>query len=149
MTEIIRKVGTIKNGVVIDHITNGKGLEISKILKLDQFFEFVVIAQNLNSNKLGKKDLIKIEGKELTIDELNKIALITKSPTINIIRDQKIFLKKKVEIPKTVDNILICNNPNCISNTENINSKFYNIDLEKIDLVCHYCEKKQNEIKIK
>jgi aspartate carbamoyltransferase regulatory subunit len=82
MTEITRKVGTIKNGVVIDHITNGKGLEISKILKLDQFFEFVVIAQNLNSNKLGKKDLIKIEGKELTIDELNKIALITKSPTI-------------------------------------------------------------------
>jgi len=149
MTEIIRKVGTIKNGVVIDHITNGKALEISKILKLDQFFEFVVIAQNLNSNKLGKKDLIKIEGKELTIDELNKIALITKSPTINIIRDQKIFLKKKVEIPKTVDNILICNNPNCISNTENINSKFHNIDLEKIDLICHYCEKKQNEIKIK
>lgn len=149
MTEITRKVGTITNGVVIDHITNGKALEISKILGLDQFLEFVVIAQNLNSTKFGKKDLIKIEGKELTIDELNKIALITKSPTINIIRDSKIFEKKKVEPAKIIENLLICNNPNCISNQEKIKSKFYNTGLDKIDLVCHYCEKKQNEIKIK
>jgi aspartate carbamoyltransferase regulatory subunit len=145
-----RKVGTINNGVVIDHITSGKGTEISKILALDSLKSFVVIASNLDSKKSEKKDLIKIEGKELSKEELNKIALISKHSTINIIRNGEIFSKYKVQIPEIIENILICNNPNCISNIEKIKSKFTSTtDKEKTTLVCHYCEKKQNEIKIK
>lgn len=145
-----RKVGTINNGVVIDHILSGKGTEISKILSLDNLGEFVVIASNLESKKSKKKDLIKIEGKELSQEELNKIALISKDSTINIIRNGEVYKKYKVQIPDTIENILICNNPYCISNSEKIKSKFLSrIEKNKTILVCHYCEKKQNEIKIK
>lgn len=145
-----RKVGTINNGVVVDHITPGKGTEISKILGLDSLGEFVVIASNLDSKKSGKKDLIKIEGKELSQEELNKIALISKDSTINIIRNGEVYKKYKVEIPETVENILVCNNPYCISNIEKIKSKFTSTTQKNnTTLKCHYCEKKQNEIKIK
>jgi len=144
-----RKVGTINNGVVVDHITPGKGTEISKILGLDSLGEFVVIASNLESKKSGKKDLIKIEGKELSQEELNKIALISKDSTINIIRNSSVFKKYPVVVPDIVENILMCNNPYCISNNEKISSKFYCLDKSKVTLKCHYCEKKQNEIKIK
>lgn len=145
-----RKVGTINNGVVVDHITSGKGTEISKILGLDSLEEFVVIASNLESKKSGKKDLIKIEGKELSQEELNKIALISKDSTINIIRNGEVYKKYKVEIPETIENILVCNNPYCISNVEKIKSKFTSTTQKNnTTLKCHYCEKKQNEIKIK
>jgi aspartate carbamoyltransferase regulatory subunit len=109
----------------------------------------VVIANNLESKKTGKKDLIKIENKELSQEELNKIALISKDSTINIIRNSSVFKKYPVVVPDIVENILMCNNPNCISNNEKISSKFYCLDKSKVTLKCHYCEKKQNEIKIK
>lgn len=144
-----RKVGTINDGVVIDHIVSGKTNEIARILNLNSLGEFVVIANNLESKKTGKKDLIKIENKELSQEELNKIALISKDSTINIIRNSSVFKKYKVEVPDVVENILMCNNPNCISNNEKISSKFYCLDKSKVTLKCHYCEKKQNEIKIK
>lgn len=144
-----RKVGTINDGVVIDHIVSGKTNEIARILNLNSLGEFVVIANNLESKKTGKKDLIKIENKELSQEELNKIALISKDSTINIIRNSNVFKKYKVEVPDVVENILMCNNPNCISNNEKISSKFYCLDKSKVTLKCHYCEKKQNEIKIK
>jgi len=144
-----RKIGTINDGVVIDHIVSGKANEIARILNLNSLGEFVVIANNLESKKTGKKDLIKIENKELSQEELNKIALISKDSTINIIRNSSVFKKYKVEVPDVVENILVCNNPNCISNNEKISSKFYCLDKSKVTLKCHYCEKKQNEIKIK
>ena len=144
-----RKIGTINDGVVIDHIVSGKANEIARILNLNSLGEFVVIANNLESKKTGKKDLIKIENKELSQEELNKIALISKDSTINIIRNSSVFKKYKVEVPDVVENILMCNNPNCISNNEKISSKFYCLDKSKVTLKCHYCEKKQNEIKIK
>ena len=144
-----RKIGTINDGVVIDHIVSGKANEIARILNLNSLVEFVVIANNLESKKTGKKDLIKIENKELSQEELNKIALISKDSTINIIRNSSVFKKYKVEVPDVVENILVCNNPNCISNNEKISSKFYCLDKSKVTLKWHYCEKKQNEIKIK
>jgi aspartate carbamoyltransferase regulatory subunit len=144
-----RKVGTINDGVVIDHIVSGKANEIARILNLNQLGELVVIANNLESKKTGKKDLIKIENKELSQEELNKIALISKDSTINIIRNSSVFKKYPVVVPDIVENILMCNNPNCISNNEKISSKFYCLDKSKVTLKCHYCEKKQNEIKIK
>jgi aspartate carbamoyltransferase regulatory subunit len=144
-----RKIGTINDGVVIDHIVSGKANEIARILNLNSLGELVVIANNLESKKTGKKDLIKIENKELSQEELNKIALISKDSTINIIRNSSVFKKYKVEVPDVVENILMCNNPNCISNNEKISSKFYCLDKSKVTLKCHYCEKKQNEIKIK
>ena len=144
-----RKVGTINDGVVIDHIVSGKANEIARILNLNQLGELVVIANNLESKKTGKKDLIKIENKELSQEELNKIALISKDSTINIIRNSSVFKKYPVVVPDVVENILMCNNPNCISNNEKISSKFYCLDKNKVTLKCHYCEKKQNEIKIK
>lgn len=143
------KVGTINNGVVIDHIDLGKGKDIYKILNLEKINDFVVIARNLKSNKINKKELLKIEGKELNKEELNKIALICENATINIIKEQKVSLKYKAEIPENIEDILQCNNPNCITNIENIKTKFICLNKNKNKIKCFYCEKNQNHIKIK
>jgi aspartate carbamoyltransferase regulatory subunit len=124
------------------------GAKIFKILNLDELNEFVVVAKNLESKKQNRKDLIKIEGKELNKKELNKIALVSKNATINIIRNKEIYLKYTVQMPENIENILKCNNPNCISNHEKISSKFVCTDKENIILKCSYCEKIQNTIDI-
>lgn len=143
-----KKVGFIINGVAIDHIPAGKAKEISKVLKLHLLSDFVVIATNLESKKQNKKDLIKIEGKTLSKEELNKIALVCKDATINIIKNEKVDVKYQVEIPMIIENILKCNNPNCISNNEKTKSKFFCKDKKKLKIKCHYCEKNQNTIDI-
>lgn len=143
------KVDAIKNGTVIDHITAGKGLEVANILNL-QGNNIVMIGINLNSSKLGKKDIIKIENKELTAEEVNTISLIAPKASLIIIKDFKVKNKEKVHIPRQINNIIKCSNPNCITNLEKVKSKFtvYNEKINKVR--CNYCEKKYNvdEVKI-
>ncbi len=141
-----RKIGYIDNGVAIDHIKKGKAQDIVRILGLDNLADFVVIASNLKSNKCDKKDLIKIESKKLDISELNKIALLSKDATINIIKDGVVTKKWKVNLPDYLEAILKCNNPNCITNHESITTKFKVINKDDVMVKCNYCEKLQKRL---
>lgn len=138
------KVEKIREGTVIDHIPAGYSLSVLRILGITCREGFVVtIACNVPSKKYGKKDIVKIENKELTVEEVNKIALIAPTATINIIKNFEIIKKYKVKTPKEVIGILHCVNPLCITNSERepVVSKFIVISENPIRLRCAFCEK--------
>jgi len=136
------KVEPIKNGTVIDHITANKSLHVLKILGLPNEDINVTIAMNVSSGKAGKKDIVKIEKRELDSSELDQIALLAPKATINIIRDYSVVAKDKVRFMKELKSIIKCNNPNCITNAaEPIESRFNLIKTSPILLRCHYCER--------
>ncbi|BBL62806.1 MAG: aspartate carbamoyltransferase regulatory subunit [Methanobrevibacter arboriphilus] len=136
------KVEPIKNGTVIDHITANKSLHVLKILGLPNEDINVTLAMNVSSGKAGRKDIVKIEKRELDSSELDQIALLAPEATINIIRDYKVVAKDKVRFMKELKSIIRCNNPNCITNAnEPIESRFHLIKTSPILLRCHYCER--------
>lgn len=135
------KVYALKNGTVIDHIPEGKGLDIIDLLNLKQWNKIVTLGIGFSSKRLRKKDLIKIENKELTPQEVNTIAIIAPSATLNIIRNYKITKKAKVEIPAMIEGIIQCPNPACITNHDNVKTKFYKEKGEHLFWRCHYCER--------
>ena len=100
-----------------------------------------MIGGNLLSKKMKKKDIIKIENKELTKEETDSIALVSPSATIIIIKNYKVVKKNKVEVPQKINKHIICPNQNCITNIENVKTKFLLVDKEPIKLKCNYCEK--------
>ena len=141
MTKHELKVKPIENGTVIDHIPANKALQVLKILGLPKEGINVTLAMNVPS-KLGFKDIVKIENREVEHSEIDKISLIAPNATINIIRDYEIVSKKKVESVEVLNGIVKCTNPKCISNTdEPIESKFYLVESDPITLRCHYCER--------
>jgi aspartate carbamoyltransferase regulatory subunit len=132
-------VRLIKDGTVIDHIPPGKGIKIAELLNLFNQDSVVIIGQNLESTKYGKKDIIKVENRFLKSEEYNKISLIAPYATINIIKNYEIVEKKKVVIPDVLEDVALCNNANCISNKEPVPSKLYVISKEPLIVMCHYC----------
>ncbi|MCD4819716.1 MAG: aspartate carbamoyltransferase regulatory subunit [Candidatus Cloacimonetes bacterium] len=144
------KVDAIKNGTVIDHIQAGKGLIIADFLKTGRG-NVMMIGMNLQSKSFGKKDIIKIENKTLTSIEMSSIALISPKATITKIKDFKIEGKKKVELQNEIESLIICPNPKCITNMDEVNSVFYVTQDENNVVRCKYCEKKYSvdEIKIR
>lgn len=143
------KVKSIKNGTVIDHITGNKALSVIRILDLPNEKRTVTIAMNVQSSEMGTKDIVKIEGRELESKEVDKIALIAPSATINIIRDYDIAEKNKVHLLDEISDILECPNPNCITNTdEPVERKFYVISKKPVTLRCYYCERIMEESEI-
>ena len=141
MEEVTLRVSKIRNGTVIDHITSGHALDVVKILGITgKSGNIVTIAMNVPSKRMGKKDVVKIEGRELKAEEVDKIALIAPNATINIIRDYKVVEKKRVQLPKVIKNIVRCANPACISNSnEPVQPTFYVESQEPLYLKCHYC----------
>jgi len=143
------KVKPIRNGTVIDHITANKALSVLKILGLPNEKNTVTIAMNVQSPEMESKDIVKIEGRELAPNEVDKIALIAPNATINIIRDYEIVEKGKVHLSDEVSAILKCPNPNCITNSnEPMITKFYVIEKEPVFLRCYYCERIMEESEI-
>ncbi len=135
------KVLGIKNGTVIDHLPAGTGLAVRQLLKLNGQ-GVCIVAENLFSNKMGKKDMIKIENRELNPEEFNIVALLAPSATITIIKDGDPIKKTKVKIPSKIEGLAICPNPNCITNIENVASRFYIQHRGgEIKMSCYYCEK--------
>ncbi len=134
-------VSAIENGTVIDHIPGKVLFQVVKILNLSEVTDQVTFGTNLDSRKMGKKGIIKVSNKFFRPDEINKIALAAPSATLIIIRNFKIVEKKKVEVPDSVEKIVKCFNPNCITNHENVVTRFSVIDKEELKLKCHYCEK--------
>lgn len=138
------KIKAIENGTVIDHITANKALHILKILGLpDDDVINVTVAMNVSSSETGRKDIVKIENREIDHEELNQIALIAPKATINIIRNFEVIKKDKIILPNTITSIIKCTNKKCITNYENepITSKFKVIETQPPVLRCHYCEK--------
>jgi aspartate carbamoyltransferase regulatory subunit len=139
--ETTLRVSKIKNGTVIDHITGGHALDVVNILGITSGRSGAVsIAMNVPSKRLGIKDIVKVEGRELDACEVDKIALLALHATINIIKNYKVVEKKRVKLPDTLEGIVKCDNPACISNSrEPVQSKFYIEKEEPLHLKCHYC----------
>ncbi len=137
------KITPIEHGTVIDHIKAGQGMKVLRILDLiDRDIDSIVsMAMNVNSSK-GKKDIVKVEGKELKNEEFDKISLISPNATVNIIRDYEVIEKHRVEIPDLAKGIVRCKNKNCITNQrEPVDSEFEVIEEEPVKLRCTYCER--------
>jgi len=134
-------VSKIRNGTVIDHITSGHALDVVKILRITgREKKVITIAINVPSKRFKKKDIVKIEGRELNPQEVHKIALLAPHATINIVRDYKVMEKQRVKLPKVIEDIIKCSNPACISNSnEPVQSKFYVESEDPLILKCHYC----------
>ena len=136
-------VRRIKEGTVIDHIDEGKGLQVLSALRIDgKDGSLITIALNVPSGKFKKKDIIKVENMFLKDDDTNKLAVIVPNATINIIRNYKLAEKRRVALPNEVDRIFRCSNPDCITNsTEHIESVMDVIDKEGRILKCRYCSR--------
>jgi len=141
------KIPLIKNGSVIDHITAGNAVKVLHILGIPKGTSSVVsVAMNVNS-KMGKKDIVKVENRELDPQEVDKIALISPKATINIIRDYKVAKKHKVELPDEVIGLLSCSNPTCVSNArEPVKSRFKVVCKDPPKIKCYYCEREPEDI---
>lgn len=137
------KVEKIKEGTVIDHISSGQALNVLRILGITKEYPTtaVTVAMNVPSSKARRKDIVKIEGRELKSDEVGKISLISPSATINIIREERVFRKKKVTLPEVIEGVVRCANPNCITSSEHVVSRFRVERKDPIRLRCLYCER--------
>jgi aspartate carbamoyltransferase regulatory subunit len=135
------RVSKIKDGTVIDHITGGHSLDVAKILEITgREKKVITIAMNVSSKRFERKDIVKIEGRELNPQEVHKIALLAPYATINIIRNYKLIEKQRVKLPGLIENIIDCTNPACISNSnEPVKAKFYVENEDPLLLKCHYC----------
>jgi len=135
------KVSAIKNGTVIDHVPAKNLFKVISILGLDHIDNQITFGTNLESKKLGSKAIIKITGRYFEGDEINKIALVAPEAKLNIIKDYKVVEKQVVEVPDAIIGIAKCVNPKCITNVENVLTKFAVASKKDVSLRCHYCEK--------
>ncbi len=135
------EVSAIEEGTVIDQIANKSTFKVANILNIQKIEQVVLIGFNLSSKKLGKKGIIKIGGKLLTQEEVNKISLIAPDATVNIIKDSEVVKKFTVDIPDSIEEFMKCFNPNCVSNHQEIISRFHVINKNPIRIRCHYCER--------
>ena len=144
-------VRRIKEGTVIDHIDEGKGIQVLDALRIDgKDGSLITIALNVPSGKSKKKDIIKVENKFLKDDDTNKIAVIAPKATINIIKNYKLIEKRRVSLPNEIDRIFRCSNPDCITNSaEHIESVMDLVDKETMILKCRYCARILDVNKIK
>lgn len=134
-------VDTIKNGIVIDHITAGLGMKIYSLLGLDELDCQVALIKNAPSKKMGKKDIIKIDSAiNLKTDVLG---YVDPDVTVNVIKDGNIVEKKQIELPEKLENVIKCRNPRCITTTEQELPQVFKLtDKQNRVYRCVYCETK-------
>ena len=132
-------IDSIQNGIVIDHITAGRGMEIYKLLHLDRLDCSVAIIKNVSSRKMGKKDIIKVDA-DINIDT-NVLGYVDPNVTVDIIRGGHLVEKRRVGLPTRLTNVLLCKNPRCITTTEQeLPHVFLLTDPEHRVYRCMYCE---------
>lgn len=141
MTTETLAVSAIQNGSVIDHIPAGGATRLIKLLQLKQHPNTVTVGLNLPSKSMGKKDLLKIEGRFLTPQEISEIAIFAPNATINLIHNFKLKDKFSATLPDNISALLVCPNKNCVSRNKDVISKFEILTLRQVvQLHCHYCE---------
>ena len=136
-------VRALKNGTVIDHIPSDKLFAVVSLLHLDKLKNRIIIGFNLNSEKIGKKSIIKVSDKYFSSEELNQLSVLAPNVTLNIIKEYEIIEKYKVEMPDELNGIIKCANPKCITNNEPMTTRLKIIDKQKGIIRCLYCEKNQ------
>ena len=135
-------ISGIREGVVLDHIQAGKSMEIYRYLGLGKMDCTVAIIKNARSSKMGRKDIIKIEGPLDSLD-LDVLGYIDHNITVNIIRDDRIVEKRCLNLPNRLVNVIHCKNPRCITSVEQeLPHIFYLADKEKEIYRCQYCDEK-------
>ncbi len=134
------RIDAIKNGTVLDHLSPGSALEVMKVLGIHDS-GIITVGMNLESKKFGAKDIIKLENKELSADELNKIVLISPNAKVSIIKNYEVARKFNVQLPGIIEGIAKCRNPNCITNSEDVKTKFHVTSKHPLKMRCHYCER--------
>lgn len=133
------QIGYIENGAVIDHITHGKVYQIIKFLEIDEPGKKFSLGAGYESNKIGVKDILKIEGLVPSEYQLNLIALVSPDATVSLIKDGQKISKKKISIPRRLEGIILCPNNGCISNDSYQGVEpMINYNLKK-GFKCHYC----------
>lgn len=135
------KVSAIKDGTVIDHIPSENLFKVISILSLDETSHQVTFGSNLESKKLGRKAIIKVAGIFFQDDEINKIALVAPDAKLNIIENYQVVEKKLVSVPDKIHAIAKCMNPKCITNNEEMDTRFDVVGKKPVELKCDYCEK--------
>src|SRR3989338_5540232 len=138
-TKKVLEVAAIEDGTVLDHLPSEKVLKIVEILALHQESR-ITLGMNLESKKQGKKGIIKIEGRDLTEEEMNKIAILAPEVTVNHIKNYDVIKKKKIVLREIEPGTLRCNNPNCITNAEPVSTKFHIIEKKPLKVRCYFCE---------
>ena len=134
-------IDSIQNGVVIDHVTAGSGMRLYDLLGLDKTDLSVAIIRNVNSRKMGKKDIIKIDA-DIDVN-LDVIGYVDPGATVNIIKNGVLAEKKTIDMPETLTDVLRCKNPRCITGTEQeLRHVFRLTNREKKEYRCVYCETK-------
>ena len=137
-----RTIEQIERGTVIDHIDPTVVFTVVRILGIDdRFQDTVTVGTNLHSNALGKKGIINIANHFLTSEDVNKLSVVSPNATINIIDGYEVKQKFNVTFPDVVEKILRCPNPNCVTNVEEIPTRFKLIQHDPLLLFCTYCER--------
>lgn len=132
-------IDSIQNGIVIDHIQAGKGMRIYELLELDKLDCCVALIKNARSSKMGRKDIIKIEG-DLDIN-FDVLGFIDNNITVCTIKDGKLVKKENIVLPRRIKNVVKCKNPRCITSTEeNLDQIFVLCDEKAHRYRCLYCE---------
>ena len=131
-------IDSIENGIVIDHITAGRGMRVYELLELDKLDTCVAIIKNAKSEKFVRKDIIKIEG--VTDIDLDVLGFIDDHATLCTIQDGRLVEKKRPRLPQRLVNIVSCKNPRCITSVENVDQVFYLCDEKAHRYRCRYCE---------
>ena len=135
-------VSKIRNGTVIDHIPSGRSLAVLKVLGITGAEGLrIAVLMNVESKKLGRKDIVKIEDKYLDERETDLISLIAPEATVDIVKEFNVVEKRKLKLPDTVKGILKCPNPTCITNNDpEAATEFVKVSEKPIKLKCVYCE---------
>ncbi len=142
------RVTPIKNGTVIDHIPAGMALKVLRILGIgDSVTSTVTVAMHVPSRLMGWKDIVKVEDRELAAREIDKIALVAPTASVNVIRNYNVAEKHRVALPDRAVGILRCGNPNCISNTkEPVESEFLVRSKNPLRVFCKFCDRELEDI---
>lgn len=135
-------VAALQNGSVIDHIPTDKLFTIVRLLELEKCAEPVTIGNNFESNKMGRKGLIKVSGKFFCDEELSRLAIVCPNMRLTVIRDYEVVEKRNITLPDTLTDIVKCANPVCITNNEPMKTLF-KVYEDKGIVKCHYCNKTQ------
>lgn len=136
-------IDSIHNGIVIDHISAGKGMRLYELLGLDKLDCSVAIIKNVHSGKMGKKDIIKIDA-DIPVD-VDVIGFVDPGATVNVIKNEKLAEKRNIDMPNRLVNVIKCKNPRCITSTEQeLDHIFKLTDRSNKVYRCLYCETKAN-----
>ena len=139
-------ISGLSEGIVLDHIKAGKSLDIYYQLGLNKLDSQIAIIKNAHSQKMGRKDIIKVEGDVLDRIDLDVLGYIDHSITVNMIRDSKIVEKRVLRLPKQITNVIHCKNPRCITSIEQeLPHIFYLSDPEREIYRCRYCDERYTD----